>query len=151
MRDTVLVTGASGFVGAAVARAALGRGFRVKVLMRPAASRANIDGLDVKVVVGDMRDAASMTAAMRGARYLFHVAADYRLWSRDPSGDCAQQSGRGAGNDDGGLASRCRAGGLYVVRCGDGLGGKVSITNARGNHPQGVYAFRVEHAGKVFV
>lgn len=85
MRDTVLVTGASGFVGAAVARTALGRGFRVKVLMRPAASRANIEGLDVKVVVGDMRDPASMTAAMRGARYLFHVAADYRLWSRDPS------------------------------------------------------------------
>src|ERR1700744_5360301 len=85
MADTVLVTGASGFVGAAVARAALARGFRVKVLMRPTASRANVEGLDVEIVAGDMRDAASMIAAMQGARYLFHVAADYRLWARDPS------------------------------------------------------------------
>lgn len=85
MADTVLVTGASGFVGAAVARKALTRGFRVKVLMRATASRANIDGLDVEAVTGDMRDAASMMAAMHGARYLFHVAADYRLWARDPS------------------------------------------------------------------
>ena len=85
MADTVLVTGASGFVGAAVARKALARGFRVKVLMRATASRDNIDGLDVEPVTGDMRDAASMTAAMQGVRYLFHVAADYRLWARDPS------------------------------------------------------------------
>ncbi len=85
MSDTVLVTGASGFVGAAVARAALTRGFRVKVLMRATASHANIEGLDVEAVTGDMRDAGSMTAAMQGARYLFHVAADYRLWARDAS------------------------------------------------------------------
>lgn len=85
MSDTVLITGASGFVGAAVARKALARGYRVKVLMRATASRANIEGLDVEVATGDMRDAASMTAAMQGARYLFHVAADYRLWARDPS------------------------------------------------------------------
>jgi dihydroflavonol-4-reductase len=85
MSDTVLVTGASGFVGAAVARAAVARGFKTKVLMRPAASRANIEGLDVEPVSGDMRDAVSMAAAMSGSRYLFHVAADYRLWARDPS------------------------------------------------------------------
>lgn len=85
MADTVLVTGASGFVGAAVARKALVRGFRVKVLMRATASHANIDGLDVEAVTGDMRDPASMAAAMQGARYLFHVAADYRLWAKDPS------------------------------------------------------------------
>ncbi len=84
MSDIVLVTGASGFVGAAVARAAVARGFKTRVLMRPTASRANIRGLDVEPVSGDMRDAASMAAAMSGARYLFHVAADYRLWARDP-------------------------------------------------------------------
>ncbi|MES2292407.1 MAG: hopanoid-associated sugar epimerase [Pseudomonadota bacterium] len=84
MSDTVLVTGASGFVGAAVARAALARGFRVKVLMRPTASRSNIEGLDVEIAAGDMRDVGSMTSALQGARYLFHVAADYRLWARDP-------------------------------------------------------------------
>ena len=85
MSDIALVTGASGFVGAAVARAAQVRGLRVKVLMRPTANRANIDGLDVEPVTGDMRDEASMTRALDGARYLFHVAADYRLWARDPN------------------------------------------------------------------
>jgi dihydroflavonol-4-reductase len=84
MADAVLVTGASGFVGAAVARAALARGLRVKALMRPTANRANIDGLDIEPVTGDMRDEESMAAALKGARYLFHVAADYRLWARDP-------------------------------------------------------------------
>jgi dihydroflavonol-4-reductase len=85
MSDIVLVTGASGFVGAAVARAALARGFRTRVLMRPTASRANIAGLDVEPVTGDMRDAQSMSVALAGVRYLFHVAADYRLWARDPA------------------------------------------------------------------
>jgi dihydroflavonol-4-reductase len=85
MTDTVLITGASGFVGAAMVRAALARGFRVKALMRPTANRANIEGLDVEVATGDMRDAESVAAAMQGVRYLFHVAADYRLWARDPS------------------------------------------------------------------
>ena len=85
MADVVLVTGASGFVGAAVARKALERGFKVRVLMRPTASRANIAGLDVEVAGGDMRDAQSMRAALEGVRYLFHVAADYRLWARNPS------------------------------------------------------------------
>ena len=85
MADTVLVTGASGFVGAAVARRALARGFRVKVLMRPTASHANVEGLDVEIVRGDMRDPESMAGALRSVRYLLHVAADYRLWARDPS------------------------------------------------------------------
>lgn len=84
MSDTVLVTGASGFVGAAVARKALERGFKVRALMRPTASRANVAGLDVEIVSGDMRDAGSMRRALEGVRYLFHVAADYRLWARDP-------------------------------------------------------------------
>ncbi len=85
MSDIVLVTGASGFVGAAVARAALARGFHTRVLMRPSANPANIAGLDVEPVQGDMRDADSMARALFGARYLFHVAADYRLWARDSS------------------------------------------------------------------
>jgi len=84
MSDVALVTGASGFVGSAVARALVARGLKVKVLMRPTASRANIENLDVEPVTGDMRDTESMTAALKGARYLFHVAADYRLWARDP-------------------------------------------------------------------
>ena len=52
--------------------------------MRASAARANIDGLDVEPVTGDMREEASMIAALKGARYLFHVAADYRFWANDP-------------------------------------------------------------------
>jgi len=84
-RDLVLVTGASGFVGSAVARAALARGMRVRVLVRATSPRKNLESLDAEVVVGDIRDERSMRAALRGARYLLHVAADYRLWAPDPS------------------------------------------------------------------
>jgi dihydroflavonol-4-reductase len=84
MSDVALVTGASGFVGSAVARALVARGLNVRVLMRPGANRLNIAQLHCEPVAGDMRDADSMLAAMKGARYLFHVAADYRLWARDP-------------------------------------------------------------------
>ena len=84
MSDIALVTGASGFVGSAVARALIARGMHVRVLMRPAANRLNIAQLRCEPVTGDMRDEESMAAAMKGVRYLFHVAADYRLWARDP-------------------------------------------------------------------
>ena len=84
MSDIALVTGASGFVGSAVARALVARGLQVRVLMRPTASRLNIAKLHCDPVAGDMRDEESMSAALKGARYLFHVAADYRLWARDP-------------------------------------------------------------------
>ncbi|MBA2587713.1 MAG: NAD-dependent epimerase/dehydratase family protein [Alphaproteobacteria bacterium] len=84
MSDIALVTGASGFVGSAVARALVARGLHVRVLMRPTANRLNIAKLHCDPVVGDMRDEESMRAALKGARYLFHVAADYRLWARNP-------------------------------------------------------------------
>ena len=80
----VLVTGASGFVGSAVARIARERGFDVRVVIRKTSSRQNLEGLDAEVVIGDMRDEASMRAAMKDVRYLLHVAADYRIWARDP-------------------------------------------------------------------
>ncbi|SPA18486.1 putative NAD-dependent epimerase/dehydratase [Cupriavidus taiwanensis] len=82
--DDVLVTGAAGFLGSAVARQALARGWRVRVLVRPQSPRTNLAGLPLTVVHGDMRDAAAVAAALQGVRYLFHVAADYRLWARDP-------------------------------------------------------------------
>lgn len=84
MGDRVLVTGASGFVGSAVARALADRGDEVSVLLRESSPRTNIADIDCRIVMGDMRDAMSMTKAMDGARYVFHVAADYRLWARDP-------------------------------------------------------------------
>jgi dihydroflavonol-4-reductase len=82
--DLTLVTGASGFVGSAVARALEARGARLRLLVRASSPRTNLEGLDAEVVVGDMGDPAAMAAAMRGARHLFHVAADYRLWAREP-------------------------------------------------------------------
>ena len=83
-QDRVLITGASGFVGSAVARAAQQRGYQVRVLVRASSPRRNLAGLDAEVVEGDMRDQASVNRALEGVRYLFHVAADYRLWARDP-------------------------------------------------------------------
>ena len=82
--DIVLVTGASGFVGAAVARAVVARGYRVRALVRASSPRGNLEGLDAEIVTGDLLDRGSVIAAAKGARYIFHVAADYRLWAPDP-------------------------------------------------------------------
>jgi dihydroflavonol-4-reductase len=80
-----LVTGATGFVGSAVARALVGAGFRVRALVRSGSPRFHLDGLDLEFVEGDIRDADAVRRAIAGARYVFHVAADYRLWARDRS------------------------------------------------------------------
>ena len=82
--DAVLLTGGSGFLGSSVLRALLARGVRVRALVRPASPRGNLAGLGCEVVEGDLSDRASLAAALRGVRYLFHVAADYRLWAPDP-------------------------------------------------------------------
>jgi len=78
----VLVTGASGFLGWHVARALVERGFAVRALVRPGSS---VEGLAVERAAGDLRDPASLERAVAGCGLLFHVAADYRLWSKDPS------------------------------------------------------------------
>jgi dihydroflavonol-4-reductase len=80
-----LITGATGLVGSAVARKLLAEGFAVRALVRPGSPRFHLDGLDLEFVDGDIRDAESVRRAMAGIRYVFHVAADYRLWARDPS------------------------------------------------------------------
>src|SRR5579872_4365054 len=80
-----LVTGATGFVGAAVTRALLREpGQRVRVLARRGSDRRNLAGLAVEVAEGSLEDSGSLAAAVAGCRYLFHVAADYRLWVPDP-------------------------------------------------------------------
>ena len=81
---TTLVTGATGFLGSAVARALLDAGHAVRVLTRPGADTRNIDGLDVERATGDLTDRPSLEKAARGCDTLFHVAADYRLWIPDP-------------------------------------------------------------------
>ena len=83
--DRVLVTGASGFVGSAVARKLVERGYAVRALVRPTSPRFHLAGLDLDYAVGDLRDADTVRPAMAGVRYVFHVAADYRLWARDPN------------------------------------------------------------------
>jgi dihydroflavonol-4-reductase len=80
----VLVTGATGFIGANVVRALLARGGDVRVLARPTSDRSNLAGLPVEVAVGDLRDADAVKRAVRGCQLVFHVAADYRFWARDP-------------------------------------------------------------------
>ena len=79
-----LVTGATGFVGSAVARALLAAGHAVRALARPGGDRRNLAGLDVEVVEGDLRDPTGFAPALEGCAALFHVAADYRLWVPDP-------------------------------------------------------------------
>ena len=84
MSNTVLVTGATGFVGAAVVRNLLARGRPVRVLARPTSPRRNLEGLPVEIAVGSLEDADSLARAVAGCGALFHVAADYRLWVPDP-------------------------------------------------------------------
>ncbi|HZT50967.1 MAG TPA: hopanoid-associated sugar epimerase [Stellaceae bacterium] len=79
----VLVTGASGFVGAAVVRALLAERRKVRVLLRPSSDRRNIEGLDVELRLGSLTEPRSLAAALDGCGALYHVAADYRLWVRN--------------------------------------------------------------------
>ncbi len=83
--DRVLVTGASGFIGSAVTRALLARGADVVALLQPGVSHMNLEGLEVKRVVADLRDRPAVLSAVKGSRFVFHVAALYRFWARDPA------------------------------------------------------------------
>jgi len=80
-----LVTGASGFLGSAVTRNLLDSGAEVRVLLRDGSVTGNIDGLCVEKTYGDLLDTDSLRRAVRDCDALFHVAADYRLWVRNPS------------------------------------------------------------------
>jgi dihydroflavonol-4-reductase len=82
----VLVTGASGFVGSAVAKALISRGVPVRVLVRSTSNRRNLSDLGdgTEIAVGSLEDGDSLRAALAGCRALFHVAADYRIWVPDP-------------------------------------------------------------------
>ena len=82
--DRVLVTGASGFIGSAVTRQLVAREQEVIALVEPGADTTNLEGLEVKQVVGDLRSRESVQSAVSGCRAVFHVAALYRFWARDP-------------------------------------------------------------------
>lgn len=83
--DLVLLTGATGFVGSAVARALAAAHYPVRALVRVSSVRNNLAGLDLETFDGDICDEAALDRAMNGVRYVVHVAADYRLWARDPA------------------------------------------------------------------
>jgi dihydroflavonol-4-reductase len=80
-----LVTGATGFVGGAVARALVRRGIDVRVIARGGSDLQNLQGLPHELVTGDLRDQASLRSALTGCSQLYHVAAHYALWAKDPS------------------------------------------------------------------
>ncbi len=79
------VTGATGFLGSHVARILAEQGADLRLLVRPTSNLRNIEGLTAKTVTGDLRDSASIEKAISGCEAVFHVAADYRLWVRDPA------------------------------------------------------------------
>ena len=78
------VTGATGFLGSHVARALVTQGAELRLLVRPTSDLRNIEHLNAERVQGDLRDPVSIEKALAGCEAVFHVAADYRLWVRDP-------------------------------------------------------------------
>ena len=79
------VTGATGFLGSHVARVLSDQGANLRLLVRPTSNLKNLQGLNAETATGDLRDPASLAKAMAGCDTVFHVAADYRLWVRDPN------------------------------------------------------------------
>lgn len=80
----VFVTGATGFVGTHVARELQKQGAQLRLLVRPTSNLGNLEGLDAELVQGDLCDPDSLRRGIAGCEFLVHVAADYRLWTRDP-------------------------------------------------------------------
>src|SRR5438270_1192443 len=82
MSAKILVTGAAGFLGSHVTRQLAARGADVRVLLRPSSNNRAIADLPLEYVTGDLRDPSSLERALAGVQRVFHVAADYRLWSK---------------------------------------------------------------------
>jgi dihydroflavonol-4-reductase len=81
----VFVTGATGFLGSHVARVLADQGADLRLLVRPTSNLKNLEGLNAETAAGDLRDVASLEKAIADCEAVFHVAADYRLWVRDPA------------------------------------------------------------------
>jgi dihydroflavonol-4-reductase len=108
--DATLVTGATGFVGGAVARALAASGHKLRLTVRRGSDTRNLAGIAAEIVEMDLADPQSCTAAVRGCRYVFHVAADYRLWVPD-------EAAMRAVNIDGTIALLRAAAEAGVERC----------------------------------
>src|SRR5271155_4150343 len=81
----IFLTGATGFLGSHVARALAEQGADLRLLVRRTSNLKNLEGLNAQTATGDLRDPSSLEKAMTGCEVVFHVAADYRLWLRDPA------------------------------------------------------------------
>lgn len=82
--DSAFLTGGTGFVGASLARLLLRQGLRVKALARKGSDRRNLDGLNIEIVEGGLLDKEAIAAGVKDCRYVFHCAADYRIWIPNP-------------------------------------------------------------------
>src|SRR6478736_712816 len=78
------VTGATGFLGSHVARVLSDQGANLRLLVRATSNLKNLQGLNAETATSDLRESESLERAMSGCDTVFHVAADYRLWVRDP-------------------------------------------------------------------
>ena len=82
--DFTFVTGATGFIGSHVVRQLLQRGDRVRILARNSSRKSNIEALGCEITIGDLKDLSSLLRCVKGCRFVYHIAADYRLWAKNP-------------------------------------------------------------------
>lgn len=113
MADLAFLTGGTGFVGANLARLLLGKGLKVRALARKGSDRKALAGLDLEVCEGDLLDPASLARGCAGARWVFHVAADYRIWVPDPAAMLAAN----VGGTENVLKAAGKAGAERIVHC----------------------------------
>ena len=120
-----LVTGANGHVGNNLCRLLLARGERVRAMVRASADPAALAGLDVEVVHGDVRDAEATARAVAGCARVYHTAAGFLMWSRDPERDIIAASVEGTRNVVGAAARAGVEKVLYVS-----TGGTIGFTDS---------------------
>jgi dihydroflavonol-4-reductase len=82
--ELTFVTGATGFIGSHVVRQLLRRGDRVRILARNSSRKSNVESFGCEIVIGDLKDSMSLLRCVQGCSRVYHVAADYRLWARNP-------------------------------------------------------------------
>ena len=111
--DSAFLTGGTGFVGASLARLLLSKGLKVKALARKGSDRRNLEGLEVEIVEGGLLDKSALEAGVKGCRYVFHVAADYRIWVPNPA-DMYRANVDGTENV---IRSAAKAGAERIVHC----------------------------------
>ena len=84
VEEFTFVTGATGFIGSHVVRQLLLRGDRVRILARNSSRKSNIEAFGCEIAIGDLKDLSSLLRCVQGCRFVYHVAADYRLWAKNP-------------------------------------------------------------------